>query len=48
MYEVLVFSYTFMPVNYDGFTKQPKNVTCFGQYKILSENVVVIEGLFIY
>jgi hypothetical protein len=38
MYEVLVFSYTFMPVTYDGVTKKAKHVASFGQYKILSEN----------
>jgi hypothetical protein len=37
-----------MLVTDDGFTKKPKHVACFEKYKILSENIVVIDGLFVY
>lgn len=47
MYKVPDFFYIFMLVP-EGFTKKPKHVACFGQYKILSENTVVMDGLIVY
>ena len=48
MYKVVVFSSTYMPETDDGFTKETKHVACFEKYKILSENIVVIDGRFVY
>jgi hypothetical protein len=34
-----------MHLPYDGFVEKPKHVTLFVQLKILSENVVVFDGV---
>jgi len=39
---LLVYVCLYMPE--DGFIKRPKHVARFGQWRILSENTVVIDG----
>lgn len=44
---VIPLSYIFLPVPDDGFTNKPKNVACFGQYKIFSGNAFVFDRPFV-
>jgi len=37
-----------MPVSDDGGMKKMKHVICFGQLKILSENITVTDGPPVY
>jgi hypothetical protein len=43
VHNVLVFSYISKPVPDEAFMKNPKYVSRFGQYKILSQNTAVID-----